>query len=168
MLMLLHTNPFFSELILKIVPRTAAVPSISKILEKYTSGWLTRTRLKTAIAPGTLPMITIAPIIDPDRPTPFGPMHVAEGQTEGNLITIDDKFFESYEDGAGGPRRHMAQTVLHELAHWGYRKGQQEGHPSDQYGRAHAGHGDETSPLDIEMFAVLDLINLMKRPRPLL
>jgi len=163
MILLIHDEPLFTDLVYTVVPRLAGMPKIQEIMEEYTSGYLTKKRLKEVLLPGMMPMITIAPLVDPDRKDMFGnPMPTgAVGSTSGDLITIHDKFFEAYCDGAEGVVRHMGQTVLHELAHWGYNKAELEGLRNNKASRAHHRHGSTTSPLDDEMFQVIDMVRML-------
>jgi len=56
----------------------------------------------------------------------------------------------------------VSVTVFHELAHWGYWKGQQEGHPSNEFGRAHNNHGEYMSPLNGQLYKLFDALMVMR------
>jgi hypothetical protein len=155
MILITHTDPVFTELILFQIPRIAQVPLIRELMKKYTSGFLTDQRLTDAMKLGTMPMVKLEKLKGADA--------AASGVTKGDLITIDSSDFEGFKERHPTYLLQTPITVLHEISHWGYWKGQQAGHPSDTFGRAHNNHGENKSPLNTELEKVFRTIAFLAR-----
>jgi hypothetical protein len=153
MLLLSHGDPEFARLIQDLTPRIAGVPAVQKLMEKYTSGYLDKKRLVAAVSLTAIPMVALGKLDD------------AAGLQSGDNITIDENYFKFYTDSRYPHYRvWVPVTVLHELGHWGYWKGQQEGNKSDEAGRAHNNHGENLSPLTRDLQQVLWTLIMMGVP----
>ena len=148
MILLPNIEPAFTKMILEQIPRIAQIPLVRAAMKKYTSGYLTGKRLDAALSLAKMPMVLLADIGGGDG-----------GDQAGDLIRIDSSYFKGYKEAHPNYLKHVPITVFHELGHWGYRKGQDEGHSSDKFGRAHNNHGENLSPLSSELQNVFDLIN---------
>jgi hypothetical protein len=144
-------DPEFANLILKLVPRVAGLPLVQAAMKKYTSGYLNETRLANAAAPGFLPTITLGAIGGG-----------AGGQQSGDSLVIDRNYFKGFKERHPTYVTLVPITVFHELGHWGYWKGQQEGHKSDKFGRAHNNHGENLSPLSAELQTIFGMLIALK------
>lgn len=147
MMLVTYSEPEFSNLILKLVPRVAGLPLVQAAMKKYTSGYLNATRLTNAVAAGTLPTIALG-IVGGG----------AGGQQSGDSLIIDTNYFKGFKERHPTYVTLVPITVFHELGHWGYWKGQQEGHPSDKFGRAHNNHGENLSPLSAELQKIFAML----------
>ena len=148
------TNAEFNELIITTIPRMAKVPLIQQAISKYTSGYLSGARLLHAVAAGSLPTIALGET-DKGR----------SAQTLGDDILVDRNYFRYYSNDQYPQYRMRAPiTIFHELAHWGYQRGQSEGHPSDKFGRAHHNDDEGDSPLNPELERIIRTILLLNRP----
>jgi hypothetical protein len=164
MLVITLDEPKFIELVNLKVPRIAEMPKVRELMKKYTSGYLTAHRLAEAMKVGTYPMIML------------GKLTGTAGETGGDLITINIDYFEFYKKGYFASNsvgevsypKLVPITVLHEVAHWGYMKGQNEGHSSDHFGREHHNHDPYKSPLNVELEKIFDAIAMLSAGHRLL
>jgi len=142
----------FNDLIWDKIPRICEVPLVQDAMKKYTSGYLTRNRLKTALLAGTEPHMQLGKT-DAD----------AGGHHVNGTITISTSYFKYYKEGHFNYIDRVPITVLHEIGHWGYWIGQRDGHPSDADGRAHNNHDGNLSPLTArlqEIFGILRALSI--------
>ncbi|MCW5747021.1 MAG: hypothetical protein KIT36_12590 [Alphaproteobacteria bacterium] len=153
MLLLTHSDPAFTKLILEDVPRIAKMPLVRAAMKKYTSGYLTDSRLTDATSAGTFPMVELGAVGGG-----------ASGQQVRDTIRIDSSYFKGFKEGHPTYVMLVPITVFHEMAHWGYWKGQDEGHPSDKFGREHNNHGEYMSPLNAELQRVFQMVTLLSGP----
>lgn len=153
MILLVHTEPVFAELILRTIPTLSRIAGIGAAMKKYTSGYLTEKRLYDAVKAGTLPMATLT---EPPRPGD-PPEKVHENQALGHyvpgsdVISLKGALFRTYKEGHPGSRVLAPVTLFHELAHWGNDMAKREGHPADSFGDKHQRHGLDLSPLDVDV-----------------
>lgn len=155
MLLISYHEPSFIRLVQEIVPSLAKLEGVQAAMKKYTSGYLTRDRLGDAMKIGTEPMIMLATFEKP----------INSAEHERGLIKIGTHAFKGYKDGHPTYVRMLPVTVLHEVAHWGYWKGQLEGHPSDEHGRKHQNDDYDPSPLNPELERVIFTYFMMMKPR---
>jgi Metallopeptidase toxin 3 len=141
--LLTRSEPDFTNLIETLLPRVARVPLVAAAMKKYTSGYLNEARLTTAVSVGTLPSISLTTVGG-----------AAGGEQSGDNLFIDANYFKYFKERSPEYLVLVPATVFHELGHWGYWKGQLEGHPSDKYGREHNNHGEYLSPLSAELHRV--------------
>lgn len=138
------TDSAFADFILETIPDIARLPAVQAALEKYTAGYLNKTRLNAIMTTVSYPLVELAPIGG-----------AAGGWQQRNTICIDTTYFNCYRNLIGRYPILVPVTVFHELAHWGCWKIQQEGQRSDRFAREHDTHGDFKSPLNTELEQVL-------------
>ena len=150
----LVTDGTFMHLVQEQIPAIGRLPAVRAAMKKYTAGYLTEKRWAEVLAPGTMPMMDLAST-DP----------LASGDQGGEIIRIDTDYFQGFKDGNPNDLTIVPLTILHELAHWGYRRGQREGYPSDEFGRAHNNHNGWMSPLDAELKSVIEANRALLAPK---
>ncbi len=156
MISITHTDTAFTHLITLQIPAIARVPMVRDLMKKYTSGYLSEKRLAEVMKVSTLPLIGLKTFAPEDA--------AASGNQSGDLISLDSADFEGYKMRESAALSRTPITVLHELAHWGYRTGQRLGNASDSFGRQHNNHGDYKSPLNVELEKVFAILAILSRP----
>jgi hypothetical protein len=154
MIVVTHTEPLFTKLIEQDIPPLARWEPVAELMKKYTSGYFTKERLERAIMISSLPRIKLDTVGG-----------AAGGDQDGNNLRIDTAYFKAFKEEKPYYADRVRVTVLHELAHWGCWKAEQEGLASTKDGRAHHNHGDYLSPLSAELQSALDVLSFLTRPR---
>ena len=134
----------FADFILGTIPDIARLPAVQAAMERYTSGYLNKTRLTAVMTTVSYPLVELGPVDPP-----------ATAWCQHNTIRVDTNYFKFYKNLIGSYPIWVPVTFFHELAHWGCRLRQQDGHSLDRYGREHDDHDEFGSPLNPELDRVL-------------